>query len=177
MSASTGAFSIFLHCRSSDCSRRSSICISPLPQQCLFPQEPVFLLPSHLYFSDAAAVSVPAGAFMSLVPSATAVSAPAGAKTLFSKATAVPLLQATSSTPPTLSFASFGGVINAPLWLVSHANCVFWGERTGSGLNAELVPLSPDRGSTPGSGVITKLVDLFLDSMPNTHNLCSVYYM
>ncbi len=47
----------FPHCRSSVCSRRSSINISPLPQQCPLPQE------RYLYFPTAAAVSAPAGAF------------------------------------------------------------------------------------------------------------------
>ncbi len=51
VSAPAGAFSIFLHCRSSDCSRRSAICISPLPQQW-----------RYLYFPTAAAVTAPAGA-------------------------------------------------------------------------------------------------------------------
>ncbi len=72
VSAPAGAFSIFLHCRSSDCSRRSAICISPLPQQWLLPQErylyfPLpqqWLLPQerYLYFPTAAAVTAPAGA-------------------------------------------------------------------------------------------------------------------
>ncbi len=57
MTAPAGALSIFPHCRSSDCSRRSSIYISPLPQQYLLPQEP------FLYSSTAAAVTAPAGAF------------------------------------------------------------------------------------------------------------------
>ncbi len=52
-----GAFSIFLHCRSSVRSRRSLCYISPLPQQCPLPQEP------FLYFPTAAAVSAPTGAF------------------------------------------------------------------------------------------------------------------
>ncbi len=94
-----------------------------------------------------------------------------------STVTAVPVLQATSSIPPTLSFASFRGLINAPLWLLSHANCVIWGERSGSRLNAELGPLSPDSGSTLVSGVITELGALSPDSIPNKHNLYSVYYM
>ncbi len=55
--APAGAFSIFLHCCSSDCSRRSAICISPLPQQCPLQQEP------FLFFPTAAAVPAPAGAF------------------------------------------------------------------------------------------------------------------
>ncbi len=56
VSAPAGALSIFPHCRSSVCSRRSSINISPLPQQCPLPQE------RYLYFPTAAAVSAPAGA-------------------------------------------------------------------------------------------------------------------
>ncbi len=70
--APAGTFSIFPHCLSSDCSRRSTICFShyrssvrsrrsslhffPLPQQCLLPQE------LSLYFPTAPAVSAPAGA-------------------------------------------------------------------------------------------------------------------
>ncbi len=109
MSAPAGAFSIFLHCRSSDRSRRSSICIPhcrscvcsrrslfyipPLPQQCLLPQEP------FLYSFTAAAVTAAAGA-LSVFPhcrssdcsrrssicistTAAAVSAPAGAFSIF----------------------------------------------------------------------------------------------
>ncbi len=57
VSAPAGAFSVFPHCRSSVCSRRSAICISPLPQQCLLPQE------RYLFFPTAAAVLAPAGAF------------------------------------------------------------------------------------------------------------------
>ncbi len=56
MSAPAGAFSVFPHCRSSVCSLRSLFCISPLPQQCLLPQE------RYQYFPTAAAVSAPAGA-------------------------------------------------------------------------------------------------------------------
>ncbi len=56
VSAPAGALSIFPHCRSSVCSRRSSINISPLPQQCPLPQE------RYLYFPTAAAVSASAGA-------------------------------------------------------------------------------------------------------------------
>ncbi len=55
--APAGAFSVFTHCRSNVCSRRSSIYISPLPQQCLLP------LKLYLYFPTAAAVSAPTGAF------------------------------------------------------------------------------------------------------------------
>ncbi len=63
VSAPAGAQSIFPHCRSSVCSRRSFLCrssarsrrssinTSPLPQQCLLPQE------HHIYFPTAAAVS------------------------------------------------------------------------------------------------------------------------
>ncbi len=51
--------------------------MSPLPQQCLLPQEP------YLYFPTAAAVSAPAGALSILLPTAAAVSAPAGALTIF----------------------------------------------------------------------------------------------
>ncbi len=70
--APAGTFSIFPHCPSSDCSRRSTICFShyrssvrsrrsslhffPLPQQCLLPQE------LSLCFPTAPAVSAPAGA-------------------------------------------------------------------------------------------------------------------
>ncbi len=56
MSAPAGALSVFPYCRSSVCSRRSAIYISPLPQQCPLPQEP------SQYFSTAAAVPAPAGA-------------------------------------------------------------------------------------------------------------------
>ncbi len=61
MTTPTGAFSAFPHCRSNDCSHRSLFCISPLPQQCLLPQEPC------LYFPSAAVVSAPAGA-LSIFP-------------------------------------------------------------------------------------------------------------
>ncbi len=57
MPAPAGAFSIFPHCRSSACSRRSFFYISPLPQQCLLPQE------RYLFFPTAAAVPAPAGSF------------------------------------------------------------------------------------------------------------------
>ncbi len=56
MSAPAGALPVFPHYRSSDCSPMSATCISPLPQQCLLPQE------RYLYFPTAAAVSAPAGA-------------------------------------------------------------------------------------------------------------------
>ncbi len=56
MTAPPGALPVFPHCRSSVCSRRSVIYISPLPQQCPLPQEP------SQYFPTAAAVSAPAGA-------------------------------------------------------------------------------------------------------------------
>ncbi len=88
MTAPAGALSVFPHCRRSDCSRRSAICISPLSQQCLLPQVlSVFphyrssvcsrrslfctsplpqqcLLPQerYLYFPTTAVVSAPAGA-------------------------------------------------------------------------------------------------------------------
>ncbi len=61
VSAPAGALSIFSHCRSSACSRRSLLYFSPLPQQCLLPQE------RYLYFLTAAAVSAPAGA-LSIFP-------------------------------------------------------------------------------------------------------------
>ncbi len=52
------------------------------------------------------------------------------------------------------------------------------GEHSGSGLNAELRPLSPVEGSTPGSGIISELGDLSSDSTPNTHNpLLSLLYV
>ncbi len=57
MSAPAGALPVFPHYRSSDCSPRSATCISPLPQQCLLPQE------RYLYFPTAAAMPAPAGAF------------------------------------------------------------------------------------------------------------------
>ncbi len=77
VSAPAGAFSIFLHCRSSDCSRRSAICISPLPQQWLLPQE------RYLYFPTAAAVTAPAGALSVFPHCRSRVSAPAGALSVF----------------------------------------------------------------------------------------------
>ncbi len=46
----------FSHCRSSACSRRSFLYVSPLPQQCLLPQE------RYLYFLTAAVVTAPPGA-------------------------------------------------------------------------------------------------------------------
>ncbi len=52
------------------------------------------------------------------------------------------------------------------------------GEHSGSGLNAELGPLSPVGGSTPGSGIITELGALSSDSTPNMHNpLLSLLYV
>ncbi len=56
MTIPPGALPVFPHCRSSVCSRRSAIYISPLPQQCPLPQEP------SQYFPTAAAVPAPAGA-------------------------------------------------------------------------------------------------------------------
>ncbi len=67
------------------------------------------------------------------------------------------------SSPTARSYPSTGGAIG--------------GERSGSRLNAELGSLSPDKGSTPGSGVITELGALSPVSTPNTHNLYSVYYV
>ncbi len=52
---------------------------------------------------------------------------------------------------------------------------IFWGA-SGSGLNAELGPLSLGEGSTPGSGTITELGALSSDSTPNTHTIYSVHY-
>ncbi len=53
-----------------------------------------------------------------------------------------------------------------------------WGEHSGSGLHAELGPLSPVGGSTPGSGIITELGALSSDSTPNMHNpLLSLLYV
>ncbi len=57
VSAPVGALPVFPHCRSSARSRRSLPIISPLPQQCLLPQE------HNIYFPTAAAVPAPAGAF------------------------------------------------------------------------------------------------------------------
>ncbi len=54
---SSRSASCFPHCRSSACSRRSANIFSPLPQQCLLPQE------HNIYFPTAAAVPAPAGAF------------------------------------------------------------------------------------------------------------------
>ncbi len=143
VSAPAGALAIFPHCRSSVCSRRSLFCISPLPQQCLLPQEPVSPPPSHLYVLDSAEV---------------------------------PLPQAVSSIPSALSYANFGG-FTGPLWLLSRDNSVL-GEHSGSGLHAELGPLSPVGGSTPGSGIITELGALSSDSTPNMHNpLLSLLYV
>jgi len=158
VTAPAGALSVFLHCCSSDCSRRSPVYIYPLPRQCLLPQE------LFLYFPTAAAVTAPSWALsvfpqchssvcsrrsplyispllkqcllpqepFQFFPTAAAVPPSAEAtffrslylsrsyrqggvcshrsQTLFSKATAVPLLQAMSSTPPTLSSANFGGL-------------------------------------------------------------------
>ncbi len=67
----------FPHCHSSVCSSRSASCFPPLPQQCLLPQERKYISPlpqqcplpqepSH-YFPTAAAVSAPAGA-LSIFP-------------------------------------------------------------------------------------------------------------
>ncbi len=75
--------SCFLHCRSSACSSRNLLYISPLPQQCLLQQEP------SLYFPTAPAVTAPAGA-LSVFPTTAVVSAPAGALTIFPAAAAVP---------------------------------------------------------------------------------------
>ncbi len=52
------------------------------------------------------------------------------------------------------------------------------GEHSGSGLNAELGPLSPVGGSTPGSGIFTELGALSSDITPNMHNaLLSLLYV
>ncbi len=75
--------SCFLHCRSSACSSRNLLYISPLPQQCLLQQEP------SLYFPTAPAVTAPAGA-LSVFPTTAVVSAPAGALSIFPTAAAVP---------------------------------------------------------------------------------------
>ncbi len=101
--APTGAFSSppptptrffpFPHCRSSARSRRSFLCIPPLPQQCLLPKEP------FLYFPLDAAVTAPAGALSVFLTTAVgtaplrsatcnfltapAVIAPAGALSVF----------------------------------------------------------------------------------------------
>ncbi len=70
--ALAGTFSIFPHYRSSACSSRNLLYISPRPQQWLLPQEHLLFFPhyrssvrsrrSSLYFSTAAAVPAPAGA-------------------------------------------------------------------------------------------------------------------
>ncbi len=53
VSAPAGALSISSHCRSSACPRRSFLYVSPLPQQCLLPQE------RYLYFLTTAVVTAP----------------------------------------------------------------------------------------------------------------------
>ncbi len=74
--ALAGTFSIFPHCRSSACSSRILLYISPLPQQWMLPQE-------HLpFFPTTAVVSAPAGA-PSIFSTAAAVPAPAGALPVF----------------------------------------------------------------------------------------------
>ncbi len=75
VTAPSGALSVFPHCHSSVCSRRSAIYISPLPQQCPLPQEPFrtsplpqqCLLPQelHQYLPTAAAVSTLTSSFPS----------------------------------------------------------------------------------------------------------------
>ncbi len=171
MTAPAGALSVFPHCRSSDCSRRSAICISPLPQQCLLPQE------LFLDSSTAAAVSAPAGAFSRFLHCRSSVCSrrslfyipplpqqcplpqepvsPPPSQLYFLDSAEVPLPQAVSSIPSALSYANFGG-FTGPLWLLSRDNSIL-GEHSGSGLHAELGPLSPVGGSTPGSGIITEL--------------------
>ncbi len=69
---------------------------------------------------------------------------------------------------------NFLGGLSAAIWLLSHDKH-FWGA-FGSGPNAELGPLSPGEGSTPGSGTITELGALSSDSTPNTHTVYSVHY-
>ncbi len=186
MSAPAGALSIFPHYRSSVCSRRSAICISPLPQQCLLPQEP------FLYSSTAAAVSAPAGAFSIFLHCRSSVCSrrslfyipplpqepvsPPPSQLYFLDSAEVPLPQAVSSIPSALSYANFGG-FTGPLWLLSRDNSIL-GEHSGSGLHADLGPLSPVGGSTPGSGIITELRALSSDSTPNMHNpLLSLLYV
>ncbi len=224
MTAPAGALSVFPHCRSSDCSRRSAICISPLSQQCLLPQElSVFphyrssvcsrrsaicisplpqkcLLPQELFLdsSTAAAVSAPAGAFSIFLHCRSSVCSrrslfyipplpqqcplpqepvsPPPSQLYFLDSAEVPLPQAVSSIPSALSYANFGG-FTGPLWLLSRDNSIL-GEHSGSGLHAELGPLSPVGGSTPGSGIITELGALSSDSTPNMHNpLLSLLYV
>ncbi len=73
VSAPAGALPVFPHCRSSARSRRSLPSTSPLPQQCLLPQERKYISPlpqqcllpqeHNIYFPTAAAVPAPAGAF------------------------------------------------------------------------------------------------------------------
>ncbi len=143
VSAPAGAFSIFLHCRSSVCSRRSLFYIPPLRQQCPLPQEPVSPPPSQLYFLDSAEV---------------------------------PLPQAVSSIPSALSYANFGG-FTGPLWLLSRDNSIL-GEHSGSGLHAELGPLSPVGGSNPGLGNNYRARSPLLGQHANMHNpLFSLLYV
>ncbi len=133
MSAPTGAFSVNPHCRSSDCSRRSFLSLfstaatvlafaevyifaSPLPLHYSLPQKPISLFRyrcsvrfriSLIFFQMPQQYPLPQEPLSLSFP-------PPGffrrSQTLFSKATAVLLLQATSSTPPTLSSANFGGL-------------------------------------------------------------------
>ncbi len=73
VSAPAGALPVFPHCRSSARSRRSLPSTSPLPQQCLLPQERKYISPlpqqcllpqeHNIYSPTAAAVPAPAGAF------------------------------------------------------------------------------------------------------------------
>ncbi len=73
VSAPAGALPVFPHCRSSARSRRSLPSTSPLPQQCLLPQERKHISPlpqqcllpqeHNIYFPTAAAVPAPPGAF------------------------------------------------------------------------------------------------------------------
>ncbi len=181
MPAPAGAFSIFPHCRSSARSSRSLFYTSPLPQQCPLQQEP------FLYFPAAAAVPAPAGALStfphcrsSIYPHLLHPPTLPQQYTLQQK----PLLPSRRSSITTSGVqhpispkpCNFLGGLLATIWLLSHDK--YFGELSGSGLNAELGPLSPGEGSTPGSGTFTELGALSSDSTPNTHNhLFSLLYV
>ncbi len=163
VSAPAGAFSTFPHCRSSARPRRSSINISPLPQQCPLPQE------RYLYFPTAAAVSTLTSSLLSPHRHASTLQQkpllPPRCRSIITNGVQHPI------SPKAMQF--LGGLL-VIIWLLSHDKH-FWGA-FGSGPNAELGPLSPGKGSTPGSGTTTELGALSSDSTPNTHTIYSVHY-
>ncbi len=163
MPAPAGAFPLFPHCRSSVCSRRSTIYISPLPQQCPLPQE------RYLYFPTAAAVSTLTSSLLSPHRHTSTLQQkpllPPRCRSIFTSIVQHPI------SPKTMQF--FGGSLS--LFGCCPMISILWGA-FGSGPNAELGPLSLGEGSTPGSGTTTELGALSSDSTPNTHTVYPVHY-